>query len=368
MLGLAFGTIHMTSSIRPQLWTFLGLAIVCRVLVRDVAAGRWALPPLFLVWVNCHGGWIVGLGVLGAWVAVDIVLRPARLRQWAGPVSATLLATIVNPYGWHIWLFMVETVRMTRNVTEWGPLWGTPVLNWIPWMAGAAAIPWYVRRARDRRWHVALVLTMLAYASARVMRIESLFVLAAATLLAPAIADRWPRDASPLGAVASRYRHVAAAALVVLTGAATVRSEFRSSSCIGVWGTGAPDVAVMRSLEHAGAGRIVTYFDWGQYALWHLAPRLRVSMDGRRETVYSDARLAEHDAILRGSDDGRRTLARWRAEYVWLPTGSATTRSWLVGNGYRIDVETPRSFVAVRSDLPMLPPPADPVQRPCFPG
>ncbi len=36
-------------------------------------------------------------------------------------------------------------------------------------------------------------------------------------------------------------------------------------------------------------GNMAVYFNWGEYAIWHLGPRVKVSYDGRRETIYSDA-------------------------------------------------------------------------------
>jgi hypothetical protein len=369
-VGVVFGTIHMTSSIRPQLWTFVGIAILCRTLMGDRPRALWWLPLLFAIWVNSHGGWIVGLGVLGVWAAADVWSVPARWRRWAPLIAAVMLATLVNPYGWHLWLFLGETVRMTRNVTEWGPLWGTPVLNWIPWAVATAAIPWAIARRVPRRWQIALVLAMLAYASARVMRIESLFVTAAAILLAPTIRERWPAHPTALAPIVAARSAILALAIVVVVAGGWAATSFRSVRCVGIWGVGTPDVAAMPSLRHALDGRIVTFFDWGQYALWHVGPRLRVSMDGRRETVYSDARLAEHDDILLGREAGLRALAAWRAEYVWLPVTARTTADWLEANGYRIDVRTARSFVAVRNDLPVLPPVGD-AEWPtgvCFPG
>jgi hypothetical protein len=126
----------------------------------------------------------------------------------------------------------------------------------------------------------------------------------------------------------------------------------------------------MRVLRGAPPGRVVTFFDWGQYAIWHVGPALRVSMDGRRETVYSDVRLEEHAAILDGRPEGLATLAVWRPEYVWLPATSARTRDWLVAQGYRIEHASDRSFVAVRPDLPPIAPApsAPPSATACFPG
>ena len=98
----------------------------------------------------------------------------------------------------------------------------------------------------------------------------------------------------------------------------------------------------------------MTFFDWGHYAVWHWAPGLRVSIDGRRETILSDARLVEHDAIVVGRPEGLATLAEWRPEYVWLPAGSTATKQSLAAHDYRIEHESERSFVAVRGDRPRL--------------
>ena len=371
MVGLGFGTIHVSSSLRPQVWTILAIAILCRTLLRDRAHERRWLPLLFAIWVNCHGGWIVGLGILGMWAAADVVSQPSRLREWTVVVGLSIAATLVNPYGWHLWRFIAETVRVARtDIAEWGPLWGTPWLNWVPWIASTIGIAWFVRRCTDRRWPIAAVLTMLAYGALRVMRIESIYVTASAILLAPAVRQAWPSKVTPLVAVVRAHQRAVAVVLFLLIGGGAIRTGFRSATCIGVWSATRPDQYMLPALKGAQPGRLVTFFDWGQYALWHLGPDLKVSMDGRRETVYSDQRLDEHAAVIAGSAEGLAVLSRWRAEYVWLPSTSVVTKNWLSQNGYRIDAETDRSFVAVRADLPELPfaASAGGLEPSCFPG
>jgi hypothetical protein len=142
-----------------------------------------------------------------------------------------------------------------------------------------------------------------------------------------------------------------------------------ATGCIPPLPSAALDVRAVEALAATtGPARLVTFFDWGQYAIWHLGPRIRVSMDGRRETVYSDARLAEHDAVVQGTADGLAALASWNAEYVWLPASSRATRDWLVDHGYRVEMETGRSFLAVRTELGVLPVDSapEPAAR-CFP-
>jgi hypothetical protein len=142
-----------------------------------------------------------------------------------------------------------------------------------------------------------------------------------------------------------------------------------SATCIQLQGRGEPDVAAARALAVARpSGRLATSFNWGEYAIWHFGPRAKVSIDGRRETVYSDQQLHRQLAIALGEDAGLEELARTLPEYVWLPTApSGRTRRWLTAHEYRIDIQTPQSFVAVRSDLPRIEP-APRMTVPCFPG
>ncbi len=366
MVLLVMGTIHMTSSVRPQIWTFVSLTLLCLSLTTSRPVLRWSLPLLFIVWVNCHGGWIVGLGVLGVWATAKVWQSPEGWRHWGSVTAACVAATVVNPYGFELWAFIATTVRLTRSIDEWQSLWHTPVLNWFPWVVAMSGIIWMWRRRTPDRLPIGLTLAMLGYAAARVLRIESLFVLAAVLLLAPALAARWPRQ--PLAIPRGLSTGLAIALLLAAIPASFWISR-RALACVPIVGSWTPDLEAMAALKQAGPGRIVTPFNWGQYAIWHLGPRLRVSMDGRRETVYTDNRLREHDAILAADLAGLTALDQWQADYVWLPAASEKTAAWLADRGYRLEVETHRSRVAVRGDLPRLPAVESSVRvRPCFPG
>jgi hypothetical protein len=118
----------------------------------------------------------------------------------------------------------------------------------------------------------------------------------------------------------------------------------------------------------ASAGRLVTSFAWGQYAIWHFGPSLRVSFDGRLETVYSEEADLLQYRIERGEPEGLEFLARVRPEYIWLSPASARIRQWLRRQpDYRLDLETPESFLGVRADLPRVIS-ASGVPPACFPG
>jgi hypothetical protein len=351
-LVAAVGALPLTRTLRPQLWTVLCLAVLIRVLLGTAQSRRWWLPVLFVVWANSHGGWIVGLGVLGVWLGVEGLTGSGRLGLAVVLGLACILATLVTPYGWTLWRFMGSTVHVSRpSIEEWMPLWHFgPSQCAVPLLAAVAAA-WIGRRRDAHRWTRLAVLLLLACLGVRVARVAPLFVEATALILAPIVVARWHVRSVEIRTRGEKLLLTGASGLLVLAAALVLSNSLR---CIpiapGLW----PDQAVVAALRQAPPGRLVVLFDWGQYALWQFGPSIRVSMDGRRETVYSDRRLAEHDAILTGSGAGIETLGVWRPEYVWLPSSSAATRTWLTLNGYRLDVDDARSFLAVRSDLPRL--------------
>ena len=370
MGAVAMGTVPVTRTLRPQLWTMVCLAVLCTALMAENRAWRRCLPLVFVVWANSHGGWIVGLGVLAAWTFFDIVAE-RRIRAEAVMIAVgSLVATLVTPYGWTLWQFIATTVSLSgRAITEWQPLWRSPPADAGPWVAAVLAGLFLARRGTPHRLQILGVLAVLAYASLKVVRIVPLFVFCSGMLLPELLAARWPQRAkTTTRAAPGEWPLAVGLAIASIAGAGWILSS--SLRCVAVEGDWIPDAGAARRLQGAVPGRLVTFFDWGQYAIWHLSPTLEVSMDGRRETVYSDARLDEHGAILNGTPDGLRTLERWSPEYVWLPATSTVTRAWLLSRGYRLEYETGKSFVAVRHDLPVLPEP--PANRShelgCFPG
>jgi hypothetical protein len=365
---VAWGTAYLTSTLRPQLWTLIGVALICRLLM--TAPRRWwllALPTLFAVWVNMHGGWIVGAGLLVVWTSVQIC-RPGAPRALIASIAVmSALATLVNPYGWKMWEFLATTVRMSRDIAEWRPLLTLPVLDWMPWLLVVIGVS-VCALSRPRPPVERLAMTaMLAYSAFRVARTAPLCVVAAVLLMRPTVlATRFnvPLTFDPPSRSALRGLAVALLALAVISGVVVTRL----ARCIPIAGGWSPDLVAGQALIDAKVrGKMVTWFDWGEYALWHLGGGLRVSMDGRRETIYSDTVLEEHFALYEGTPQGVAYLQRLSPDYVWLPASKTRVRDWLAAHGYRVDVDTAQSFVAVRADHSNVFPRRGTIDA-CFPG
>jgi hypothetical protein len=104
-------------------------------LMKDGDAPRWAVPLIFLFWVNLHGSWLIGLIVFGIVVGsgfVEGTWGKVVAQKWTPAVRRRLLITacaivpvlFVNPYGYKGVFYPFDLAfRQKLNVShvvEWG--------------------------------------------------------------------------------------------------------------------------------------------------------------------------------------------------------------------------------------------------------
>jgi hypothetical protein len=85
----------------------------------------WWLP-LFVIWLNLHAGFLVGVGLCLCYFVEQLVRRkPALHLLAAGLVMFGLIAA--NPYGLDYYSYLWRAVRMDRpDIGEWAPLYTGP--------------------------------------------------------------------------------------------------------------------------------------------------------------------------------------------------------------------------------------------------
>jgi hypothetical protein len=368
-----FATYSRTQVVRPQMFS---VAIFCAMLylLRETDRGRaralWYVPLLFAAWVNLHGGWMVGLGALGVWMLGDAWQR--RSVRWTLALTAVgalaFLMTLCNPYGRGLWRFLAETVRLDRpDITDWKPLLQLPpailvIESIVPLIAIAALL-------RGRSWRRVpfrdvAVLALLSAATLRVGRVDAFLQAAIAIFLArPIITFLNGIDLSARGLFQRASVPVGAMALILAAYVAV--TGFSKLGVLGVGGPWVPDRAAAAFLrENSPGARVLTWFDWGEYALWQLSPAgIRVSMDGRRETVYSARVLHDHQRFYQGHADMVDYPERIGADHVWLPSRLPIIEP-LKRRGWMTVLDTGQSVILRRGPGPIavhaVPPPNGP--------
>ena len=333
----ALGIFLRAYPIRPQLVSLLMFTIVGLALYRSEEKTSLkpllVIPPVMALWVNSHGGWIVGLGVVGLWGALRMLTATRRDRvRIVMLIAASACATLVNPYGFGMWTFLAGTVRVARPmIADWQPTYTLPPAFWGPWLVAAGLTVLAVTRGLPRgSWRLLAITASLGVMAIRVSRLDAFFAIAAVLLVARSLSyDRTRASRRATANIHPTLRWGFAVCVPVMSVAVTARA-----STIPAVPTILPDRHVVEFMQQQQlGGRIVTWFDWGQYVIWHFGPGLQVSMDGRRETVYSDDVVAAHMKFYFGERDEWRYADELGAEYVLLPAGLPSVRR-LQQNGW----------------------------------
>lgn len=357
---VAILTFARTQHIRPQLYSlalFAALLVLIRLQERRPHA-IYLAPLLMAGWVNLHGGWIVGLGALGLWAIVEAISAGTTRRrriELGAVVGLSAAATLLNPYGSGMWVFLWQTVGLGRtDISEWLPIASAQPGVIVLWCTTIAAALWAIRSTRPQRWSEVAIVAALGILSFRVSRLDAFFCIAVFMLLVP---QAWRRGFSPAALAWRRGFSPATPSCVgILTAVAVVCAlavRWPAATSIDLtratWLPEADVVAYLRS--HNGGNRLLTYFDWGEYAIWHLSPRVKVSMDGRRETVYSTAPIAGHLAVYDNLPGALEYVRQLRPDYIWLPKASPVVGTLRSTGEWTMTFDGQRSSLLARRGL-----------------
>jgi hypothetical protein len=371
---LAIGAAAQITTLRPQLWSLLLFVGLLNCICRGITPRRAViLAAMFAVWVNAHGGWIVGAGTLLLWALVELLTDRDRRHRLAGIAFLTvapILGALLNPYGYEMFAFIYDTVELGRDrITEWQSVLvsedRTAFVRWsVVLLFSIASLP---RLRREDLPRLAVV-CMFAFASLRVQRLLVFFAVSAVMLLGP----RWStlRVMGPPSSsqVWTPCRFLLAwAGTIGLVGFLLV-PRLAATGCISLpnrdWFPGDDGVVALNSL--GARGRIFTWFNYGEYAIWHLSPRLKVSMDGRRETVYSASVLRQHFDAYHCRQGGVEYFRQLAPDFAWLPAGLELAKH-LRGEGWTVLSESDGSVVLARPGLNATGRVRSSTARACFP-
>jgi hypothetical protein len=320
-------TLSQAHHVRPQLFSllFYSVLMACLLAVRR-GTDRWllVLPLLFAAWANLHGGWIVGGAVVVFWTAGLLISGERRqgfLLIATGAVSAA--ATLATPFGFGLWRFLRETVGFSRpEIIEWQPVYSTGwpfVALWL--IAFIIMTLGVVLGGREKLRVERLVVGLaLAAASLRVARLLAFFGLASVFLFAPLICEAYQRRRAARQFGSSPLLRVGFAGVAFAIGVFTIGIVYNNFWQVRLDAASLPEPEAVALLNQQPAGkRILVWFNWGEYAIWHLSPRMQVSIDGRRETVYSDTVQTRHFDFYFDRRGGATLPDDLRADYIWVP-------------------------------------------------
>ena len=289
-------------------YQFTNLFLAATLLILEFRRGLWLLPPIFLIWANCHGGYILGFVVLVAHVAESLLLRKQDRRLWLIAALCFLISGI-NPNGFR-GLTILTAYResaMIRTLFEWQKVpWWPPTFVTLLLADALGMLIWRRARTRIVDW-----ILLVAFGAAYYTAVRNTPL---AGLIAPVVIFSylpWKR------VVAAAAEWAAAAVLLAaLTAELAHGNAFQFHETAWKYPSGAADFL----LAHHVTAPMFNSWEKGGYLMWRLWPQERVFIDGRtlNESVFRDYQRMIQDSPAAGGPSGRDLLDRYGIQVIAL--------------------------------------------------
>jgi hypothetical protein len=278
---------------RTILFGYVFLLIQLLVLARFREKGEaplWVLPPLFCIWINTHGSWLLGMIVFviylvagwveGRWGRVEAVRWPPAQRQrLLLALGASVAALLVNPFTYRLVAYPFDLAfkqkHNIRFIEEWASVDFNDARGVVVLILLAAIFLGGVLRSSLWRLEEVLLAGFALYAGLKHVR----FLFLAAILLAPLLAktldmippyrpeiDKWMLNAA-----------------VIVFALAFVIPRLPSRQVLDADVARKFPVSAVRFLNaHPSSGNLFNRYEWGGYLIYFSRDR-KVFVDGRTD-------------------------------------------------------------------------------------
>ena len=314
----------------------------------QVGRWLWALPLLILVWVNVHGGFLVGfvllaiflLGAAWTWFRaregrIEEVLQKIaagkRVRNLVAVGLLSVAASLVNPYGWklyfHVYHYLSNRFLMDHIEEFQSPNFhGIAQKCFLVLLLITVAV--LTARGRELRMSEGLTVLFAVYAglyASRNIPVSSVLLVMVVGPLVPAVglARGFSQRMSAVEAALRGHVWPIVAILVTLSIAA---NGGRAGSSVLMDAhfdpKRMPEEAVNYLEKQELKGPVLSPDYWGGYLIYRLYPKSRVVVDDRHD-LYGEEFFKSYLKMIRIEPGWEEFLRMHESSCVLLPRDSA---------------------------------------------
>ena len=326
-----FSTIGL--SIRPQMIGYL-LLIVELFLIHlgRTRNPRWflCLPILFVLWINCHASFFLGIVVAVIYLASSFVhfeagslLAPrwdsARRRMLTIGLVISGAALFLNPDGIHQVAYPVNTLLhqhiQMASVQEWQPTQISDPRGIALLVVLLGSFMTVVLRNSELYFEELLILAAATWLGLSHERTLFAFGILAAPILCRQIAGLWEsyeRDKDPHWLNAAMMAASLLAMFLAFPSAGDLHAQVQRISPVG---------AVTYIKSHHLAGPMLNDYTYGGYLIWTM-PEHPVFVDGRGDPFEDSGVLLEFGEWAMLQADPQALLRKYKINFCLLDTGA----------------------------------------------
>jgi hypothetical protein len=347
-------------AVRPQMIGYLLLVVELLVVhLGRTRNPRWffCLPPLFALWVNCHGSFFFGLAVAGiilggsffdfrGGLLVSSRWEPRQQRLLTLALILSVAALFLNPIGVKQILYPLNTILHQpvglSVVEEWKPL----QLNdgrGLGFLAvlGSLFLVMIVRQS-ELFWDELLMLALGTWLAASHQRMVFVFGILAAPVLSRLLSTSWDGYDAEADRPLPNALFIAASLLVVFWGFPNRQSLSRQVD------QQSPVNAVAFINAHHLSGRILNEYVYGGYLIW-AAPEHPVFVDGRADVFEWTGVLNEFLKWGGLQSDPNALLDKYRVDFCLLAQQSPMVRVLPLLGKWKVIYSDDRSVIFMRA-------------------
>lgn len=301
---------------RSQVFTFTGLVIVFLIIKKIKQSPKLLLllPPIFTLWVNLHGGFILGLALLA------LAILPIAL-------GISFLATLINPYGLGVYQEAFRHIQFPLGglIAEW--VSPSTIIKIVLVSLTVILLPFIFERKNKKKifWSIALILfALLAYQSKRNL---PFFALTASL----AFLETFNKQLISLEKNVNfekviNFILIAGIPFLIFTSVFTnyAKATVWNSYCTqGILNHPCEAVEFVKENNIKGEN-VFSAYEWGGFLEWQL-PKYKPFVDGRMPawpTQEGKSPYTIYLEIIQAQPDYQERLDNYQTDWLLISTGS----------------------------------------------
>ncbi len=340
LVGIALGQAGF-STIRAQLFTLGFVIILLFLLAEDRKGKHWALwvwLPIYLIWLNLHGGFLVGVGLLAVYISERFFVSFLTERNFLKSLQmiqrqifflmATALLTLGTPYGTDYLPYIWSAITLDRTpfIVEWRPLWAINWADLLAWIFSLGVVLYCLTQKNLRQMPGLFLIAATAWVSLWHYRHLSIYAVVW-MCYAPVYLEQTSLG-NLINKVCKQNPRLLTVIFVIIGISGSlyaVRNQFwhlripttaeESKEGVPVYPAGA--VRYLR--DHNFSGNLMVPFDAGAYVSWKLYPQVKVSMDSRFEVAYPVPAVGENIRFYAAAEGWQQTLTKYKTDAILVP-------------------------------------------------
>jgi hypothetical protein len=294
---------------------------------------RWFLLPVIMVlWVNLHGGFLLGFPIIGVFGGAALLRRDwAGVRIYFAAGVACLIAMLINPLGWHVYDGVTATLGdfVQSHISEWRPYFQSLTLpGSIP---GVAYIVIFV--AIELRYRAAcpmeprLLAWVFLFLGLYQFRYMSFFFMFSTVPFALDLERLLPKRLNVFEVQRALLAAGIAGACALPLAFIYMKPTF-----------GLPEVVSKQDADYIEAhfphARLLNHWNFGGLLIYFTRGTVPLFVDGRAATVYPEGLLRDYFKLSTPEIDEAawdKALAKYKIDTVMWVKAHDALRQFLVG-------------------------------------